>query len=105
MTRSHRRDTHVRACHTRGARRRFPIIAAALDLQKPLLGVCRGHQELNVALGGTITPSVNDAFADDVAGAVYHGFPTDAASEVSLGEDIAVDGMPFQNVKCVVTVA
>lgn len=32
----------------------LPLIHAALDRGMPLLGVCRGMQELNVALGGTL---------------------------------------------------
>lgn len=30
------------------------IISAAINLGKPILGICRGHQMLNVALGGTL---------------------------------------------------
>jgi putative glutamine amidotransferase len=30
------------------------VVRAALDHDKPLLGICRGHQVLNVALGGTL---------------------------------------------------
>jgi putative glutamine amidotransferase len=30
------------------------IVKAALALDKPILGVCRGHQVMNVALGGTL---------------------------------------------------
>jgi putative glutamine amidotransferase len=32
----------------------LPLIRRALDRGVPLLAVCRGHQELNVALGGTL---------------------------------------------------
>jgi putative glutamine amidotransferase len=32
----------------------LPLIHAALELGMPLFGVCRGMQELNVALGGTL---------------------------------------------------
>jgi putative glutamine amidotransferase len=32
----------------------FDLIQAMLDLRKPVLGVCRGFQEINVAFGGTL---------------------------------------------------
>ncbi len=35
------------------------LIHAAIDLGLPILGVCRGHQELNVALGGTLHQSIH----------------------------------------------
>lgn len=37
----------------------LPLIRAALDEGVPLFAICRGHQELNVALGGTLTPAVH----------------------------------------------
>lgn len=36
------------------------IIPAALDRGLPLLGICRGHQEINVALGGTLHQRVHE---------------------------------------------
>ncbi|HEY0835188.1 MAG TPA: gamma-glutamyl-gamma-aminobutyrate hydrolase family protein [Azospirillum sp.] len=38
----------------------LPLIRAALDAGVPLLGICRGLQELNVAVGGTLHPAVHD---------------------------------------------
>ena len=38
----------------------FPLIDAVLHAGKPLLGVCRGFQELNVAMGGTLHQAVHD---------------------------------------------
>src|SRR4051794_29548817 len=36
----------------------LPLIAEALELGVPLLAICRGFQELNVALGGTLHAEV-----------------------------------------------
>lgn len=36
----------------------FAAISAARALGLPILGICRGHQELNVAFGGTLHPSL-----------------------------------------------
>jgi len=38
----------------------LPLIRRALDLAVPLLAICRGLQELNVALGGTLHQNVHD---------------------------------------------
>jgi putative glutamine amidotransferase len=38
----------------------LPLVQAAVDLGIPILGICRGIQEMNVALGGTLHPEVGD---------------------------------------------
>lgn len=38
----------------------LPLIRAALGAGLPLLAICRGHQELNVALGGTLHQNVHE---------------------------------------------
>jgi putative glutamine amidotransferase len=38
----------------------LPLIRHALDAGLPLLAICRGHQELNVALGGTLHQHVQE---------------------------------------------
>lgn len=38
----------------------FPLITTALALRVPVLAVCRGLQELNAALGGTLHPAVHE---------------------------------------------
>lgn len=38
----------------------LPLIRAAIDAGVPLLAVCRGHQELNVALGGSLHQNVHE---------------------------------------------
>lgn len=37
----------------------FTTIAAALKLSLPILGICRGMQEINVAFGGTLTAQLH----------------------------------------------
>lgn len=37
----------------------------AVDSGKPLLGICRGHQIINVALGGNLIQDMNDHFSLD----------------------------------------
>ncbi len=37
----------------------LPLIPQAIDADIPLLGLCRGLQEINVALGGSLTPAVH----------------------------------------------
>lgn len=38
----------------------LPLIRAAIAAGLPLLAICRGHQELNVALGGTLHQNVQE---------------------------------------------
>lgn len=38
----------------------LPLVHACLAMGVPLLGVCRGFQEINVALGGTLHQAVHD---------------------------------------------
>jgi putative glutamine amidotransferase len=44
------------------------LIAEVMDQRKPLLGICRGHQLLNVALGGTLIVDI----PAQVPGALNH---------------------------------
>ena len=48
----------------------LPLIRAALDEGLPLLAICRGFQELNVVLGGTLHPAVHQ-----LAGRLDHRSP------------------------------
>ena len=48
----------------------LPLIRAALDEGLPLLAICRGFQELNVVLGGTLHPAVHQ-----IAGRLDHRSP------------------------------
>lgn len=50
----------------------LPLIPRAIDAGIPVLGLCRGHQEINVALGGSLTPSVHR-----LPGRIDHRVPPD----------------------------
>ncbi|MBT3425115.1 MAG: gamma-glutamyl-gamma-aminobutyrate hydrolase family protein [Gammaproteobacteria bacterium] len=54
----------------------FPLIDFALDIGLPVLAVCRGIQELNVAMGGTLNPSVHAT-----QGYLDHREPTDVSRD------------------------
>ena len=44
------------------------LIKVAMDMNRPVLGICRGHQILNVALGGTLYQDINT----QVEGSLVH---------------------------------
>jgi putative glutamine amidotransferase len=52
----------------------LPLIRAAIAAGLPLLAICRGMQELNVALGGTL-----DQRLQDIPGRIDHSTPTEQA--------------------------
>jgi putative glutamine amidotransferase len=55
----------------------LPLIRAAVAADLPVLAICRGIQELNVALGGTLHQHVHE-----VPGRLDHRAPADAPVEV-----------------------
>ena len=55
----------------------LPLIQATLQRGLPLLAICRGHQELNVALGGSLFPRVHE-----IAGRFDHRAPKDEPHDV-----------------------
>ena len=50
----------------------LPLIRAAVEIGKPVLGICRGFQEMNVAYGGTLHPEIRD-----IPGRMNHRMPQD----------------------------
>ncbi len=67
----------------------LPLIRAALDRGLPLFGICRGMQELNVALGGDIYQTVHDQpqFGD-------HREDSDDPVEVQYGDSHQINLVP-----------
>jgi len=59
----------------------------AIADKKPVLGLCRGHQVLNVALGGTLWQDI----AAQVLGAIKHDyFPTAGYARDFLAHEVAI---------------
>jgi putative glutamine amidotransferase len=56
------------------------MIKGALDAGLPILGICRGFQEINVALGGTLTQKLHD-----VPGNLDHREDTSAELDAQYG--------------------
>jgi len=54
----------------------LPLIRACVERGQPFFGVCRGFQEVNVALGGTLYPEIRD-----LPGRDNHRMPPDGTLE------------------------
>lgn len=54
----------------------LPLIRELIERGQPLLGICRGFQEVNVALGGTLYPEIRD-----LPGRLNHRMPPDGTIE------------------------
>ncbi|MDR7116733.1 gamma-glutamyl-gamma-aminobutyrate hydrolase family protein [Caulobacter sp. BE254] len=65
------------------------LIAAMLDLGKPVFGVCRGFQEINVAFGGTLRRDM--AAADEL---IAHHAPDDVDFDGMFDHEHRVDLTP-----------
>lgn len=52
----------------------------AVEMDKPFLGICRGHQMLNVALGGSLWEDVQSLMPHGTRHAYFQGFPRDRIS-------------------------
>jgi putative glutamine amidotransferase len=66
----------------------LPLIRAAIGKGVPLFAICRGVQELNVALGGTLIPEVHEE-----EGRHDHRAPASEDQDVrfSIRQDVAVE--------------
>ncbi|MCC1482156.1 gamma-glutamyl-gamma-aminobutyrate hydrolase family protein [Roseibaca sp. Y0-43] len=54
----------------------LPLVRACVERGQPFLGVCRGFQEVNVAMGGTLYPEIRD-----LPGRMNHRMPPDGTLE------------------------
>ncbi len=67
----------------------LPLVHACIEEGVPLLGLCRGFQEINVALGGTLHQQVHA-----VAGLMDHREPSDQPIDVQYAPSHAVHFEP-----------
>jgi putative glutamine amidotransferase len=54
----------------------LPLVRACVERGQPFFGVCRGFQEVNVAMGGTLYPEIRD-----LPGRTNHRMPPDGTLE------------------------
>ena len=54
----------------------LPLIRSCVEAGHPFLGVCRGFQEVNVAMGGSLYPEIRD-----LPGRMNHRMPPDGTIE------------------------
>ena len=54
----------------------LPLVRACVERGQPVLGVCRGFQEVNVAMGGTLHPEIRE-----LPGRMNHRMPPDGTIE------------------------
>lgn len=71
----------------------LPLIRACIERGQPIMGVCRGFQEVNVAMGGSLYPEIRD-----LPGRMNHRMPPEGTLEerFALRHRITfTDGGPF----------
>ncbi|MEZ5797380.1 MAG: gamma-glutamyl-gamma-aminobutyrate hydrolase family protein [Paracoccaceae bacterium] len=54
----------------------LPLVRACVDRGQPFLGICRGFQEVNVAMGGSLHPEIRD-----LPGRMNHRMPPEGTLE------------------------
>ena len=54
----------------------LPLVRACVERGQPFLGICRGFQEVNVAMGGTLHPEIRD-----LPGRMNHRMPPEGSLE------------------------
>ncbi len=54
----------------------LPLVRACVEVGQPIFGLCRGFQEVNVAMGGTLYPEIRD-----LPGRDNHRMPPDGTLE------------------------
>lgn len=64
----------------------LPLITRCVEAGQPVLGICRGFQEFNVAFGGSLHPEIRD-----LPGRMNHRMPPDGTMEEKFALRHSVD--------------
>ncbi len=67
----------------------LPLIRACVERGQPFLGICRGFQEVNVAMGGSLHPEIRD-----LPGRNNHRMPTEGTMDERFGRKHPVTFTP-----------
>ncbi len=67
----------------------LPLVRACVARGQPVLGLCRGFQEVNVAMGGTLHPEIRD-----LPGRMNHRMPPDGTLDEKFAHRHAVRFAP-----------
>lgn len=74
----------------------LPLVKACVELGQPFFGICRGFQEVNVAMGGSLYPEIRD-----LPGRMNHRMPPEGTIEEKFALRHKVtfsDGGPFSKI-------
>ena len=74
----------------------LPLVRACVERGQPIIGVCRGFQEVNVAMGGSLFPEIRD-----LPGRMNHRMPPDGTLDEKFALRHTVqftEGGPFHRV-------
>ena len=102
----------VTDCNLERDRYDLALIHAAIERQMPVLGICRGHQALNVAFGGTLIQDIpsqvpdskivhDQAEAREVASHSVRINPESKLYQIVMQSDLRVNSFHHQAVKTV----
>ena len=77
-----RRGPHTRRPHRQRDRHELEALRQALERDLPVLAICRGHQLLNVALGGVLLQHLDGHGADDGGDSAWHEVRVEAGTRL-----------------------
>lgn len=82
-------ETHPKVTYSRRSNDLFEIelVRLAKEYKKPVLGICRGHQIINVAFGGSLYQDIASQFKDEICHNQSPKNTDEAMHKVYLEED------------------